>query len=84
MKKTDFDDKLKKLNKNVTLCRAKHAETEKKITDLTNKVAEILKKGCDFLLGRMYFTGNDGYQNFSFFASLLTSLMLDSNKTLSN
>ena len=84
MKKTDFDDKLKKINKNVTSCKAKHVETEKKITDLTNKVAEILKKGCDFLLGRMYFTGNDGYQNFPFFASLLTSLMLDSNKTLSN
>ena len=49
-----------------------------------NKVAKILKKGCNFLLGRMYFTGNDGYQNFIFFASLLTSLMLDSNKTLTN
>ena len=43
MRKTDSDDKLKKYKKNVTICRAKHAETEKKITDLTNKVAEILK-----------------------------------------
>ena len=34
------------------------------MTDLTNKVAQILENGYDFLLGRMYFTDNDGYQNF--------------------
>ena len=32
------------------------------------------------LLGRMYFTGNEGYQNFPVFASMLISLILDSNK----
>ena len=25
-----------------------------------NKVTQISEKGYDFLLGRMYFTGNDG------------------------
>ena len=42
VKKTDFDDKLKDLNKKCTSDKAKHIETEKKITYLTKKVA--LKK----------------------------------------
>ena len=37
--KTDVDDKLKNLNKNATSNKAKHVEAEKKLTDLTNKVA---------------------------------------------
>ena len=41
------------------------------------------KKGYDFLLGRMYFTGN-GYQNFLVFAPTLSSLILDSNKKVTN
>ena len=61
-----------------------HFETEKKFIDLTNKVAQILGKGYDLLLGRMYFTGDDGYQNFSGFAPLLSSLILDSNKRFTN
>ena len=28
------------------------------------KVAQISEKGYDFLLGRMYVTDEDGYQNF--------------------
>ena len=50
MKKTDLDDKLKSLNKEITSNKIKHVEAEKKITE----------KVYDFLLGRMYFTGNDG------------------------
>ena len=38
VKKTDFDDKVKNLNKKVTSNKTKHIEAEKKITDLTNKV----------------------------------------------
>ena len=64
MKKTDFDDKLKNLNEKVTSNKTKYIEAEKKITDLTNKVSEMAKKGCDFLLGKIYFAGNDSYQNF--------------------
>ena len=57
---------------------------EKKITDSTNKVAQVSKKGYDFLLGRMYFRSNDGYQNILVFAPTLNSLILDSNKKVTN
>ena len=45
------------------------------------------KKGCDFLLGRMYFTGNDGYQKFTVFmvfAPMPSSLILDINKKVTH
>ena len=52
-KKADFDDKLKtKINTKVTSNKTKHVEAEKKITDLTNKVATISEEGYDFLLGK--------------------------------
>ena len=59
-------------------------EAENKINDLTNKVAQISYKGYDFLLGRMYFAGNDGDQKFRVFTPVLTSLILDSNKKVTN
>ena len=52
---------MKNLNKKVTLNKTKHVGSEKILADLTNKVAQILEKGYDFLLGRMYFTGDNGY-----------------------
>ena len=58
VEKKDFDDKLKNLNKKATSNKTKHVETEKKLTDLRNKVAQIPKKGYDFLLGRIYFIGD--------------------------
>ena len=62
---TDFDDKLKDLNKKLSSNnKIKHVETKKEPTDLTNKVAKILDRGYRFLLGRIYFTGDDGYRNF--------------------
>ena len=61
-----------------------HVEAEKKITYLTNIVAQMSEKGYDSLLGRMYFTGNDGYQNFLVFAPMLSSLTLDSIKKITN
>ena len=79
-KKTDFDNKLKNLNKKFALNKTKPAEAEKKITDLTNKVAQILEKGYDFLLGTMHFTGNHVCQNFLIFAQMLSYLTLHSNK----
>ena len=83
-KKTDFEDKLNNSNKKVTSNKTKHIKAEKKLTDLRNKVAQISEKGFDFLLGRMYFTGNDGYQNFFSFAAMLSLLILDSNKKVTN
>ena len=38
------------------------------------------EKGNGFLLGRIYFTVGDGYQNFLVFSPMLSSLILDSNK----
>ena len=32
------------------------------------------------MLGRIYMTGDDGYQNFSVFTPMLNSLILDGNK----
>ena len=54
------------------------------MTDLTNKVAQILENGYDFLLGRMYFTDNDGYQNFLVLDPMFSSLILDSSKKVNN
>ena len=59
--------------------KTKHVEPEKKITDLTNKVAQISEKGYHFLLSRMYFTVNEGYQNFLVFSPMLISTILVSN-----
>ena len=81
--KTDFD-KLININRKITSNKTKHVEAEKKITYLTNKVAHISEKGYDILLGRMYFTGNDGYQNFLVFAPMLSSLILNSNRKVTN
>ena len=55
-----------------------------KLTDLANKVAQISEKRYDFLLGMMYFTGDDGYQNLLVFAPMLSLLILDSNKKVTN
>ena len=64
VEKTDFDDKLKSLNKKFNWNKTKHVEAENRLTDLTNKVTQILEKGFDFLLGIMYFISENGYQNF--------------------
>ena len=58
--------------KKVTSNKTKHVEAEKEITDLTNKVVQISEKG------------HDGYQNFLVFAPMLSSLILDNNKEVTN
>ena len=50
-KRTDFDHKLKNLNKKVSSNKTKHIQAETKITDLTIKAVQISEKGHDFLLG---------------------------------
>ena len=59
-------------------------EAERKITGLENKVTQMSEKGYDFLLDRMYFTGNDGYQNFLVYAQVLSSLITDSIEKVIN
>ena len=39
--KSNIDKKLIKYNEKITSVKTKHVEAEKKITDLTNKVAQI-------------------------------------------
>ena len=72
--------KLVNINKKITSNKPKHIEADKKATDLTKKVAQISENRYDLLLGKMYFTGNDGYQNFLVFAPMLSCLILDSNR----
>ena len=59
-------------------------EAEKKLTDLANKVAQVSERGFNFLIDRMYFAGDNGYKNFKVFAPVLSSLILDSNKKVTN
>ena len=47
VEKRDFDDKLKKY-KQVTSNKIKHVETENKLIDLRNKVAQVSEKGMIF------------------------------------
>ena len=47
-------------------------------------MTQISEKGYDFLLGRMYFTGDDDYQNILVFGQMFSSLILDSNKKVTN
>ena len=84
VKKIDFDDNLKKLNKKVSSNKAKHVAAKKEITNLIKEIVQISEKGYDFLLDRMYFTENDGYQNSVGFGLILSSLILDGNKRFIN
>ena len=68
----------KKINKKVTSNQPKHVEAENKLTDLTAKISE---NRYEFLLGKIYFIDDYGYQNFLVFAPMLT---LDNNKEVTN
>ena len=57
-----------------------HIEADKKLTDLTQKVAQISEKGYDFLLGRIYLVGDNGNQNFLVFVPMLSSLTLNNER----
>ena len=45
VKRTDFDDKLKKLNKNITSIKTKHVLAENELNKLSKKVEAISTKG---------------------------------------
>ena len=45
VKKTDFDNKLKKLNKNVASNKIKHVLVENELNELSRKVKAISAKG---------------------------------------
>ena len=56
MNKTDFDDKLTSFNRKFTSNKIKYLEVQKKLDSL-------ITKDYSFLLGRIYCTSNDGFQN---------------------
>ena len=78
--KSNSDKKLININEKTSSKKTKHKETDKKLTDLTKKLHKFKKMWYDFLLGRKYFTGDDGYQRFLDFVSTLSSLILNSKK----
>ena len=84
LKNAHFDDKLKRLNTKLTENKTKNLENEKKLTNLTNKVAYISEKGYDCLFGGIYFPDNQSYQSFLVFPPMLNLLIFDSNKKGNN
>ena len=72
------------VNKKITSNKVKPIEADKKLTDLRYKVIKASKKGYDIFLGRMYLTGDDGYQDFLVLAPMLSFLILDSNRKVTN
>ena len=49
IKETDFDQKIKNINKEITSNKTKYVRVEKKLTELTNKVAKISENWYEFL-----------------------------------
>ena len=70
---TDFDNKLISFNKKVTSNETKYLEVQKKLNSLTAKY-------YNFLLGRIYFTSNDGSQNTFVYQPMLDTLELEKGK----
>ena len=73
----DFYEKLKSIDKIVTSNKSKHILVENELNELSEKVKLLSTKRYNFLLGRMYFTGDDGYHFSSAFAPILISLICD-------
>ena len=60
--KTSFDEKLRTTNNKVnTSNQTKHLEDEMKLIDLSKRLSQIPIKEFGFLVDRMYFISNDGY-----------------------
>ena len=71
--KTDFDNKLTRLNKRITSNKAKHLEVQKKLNSLITKY-------YNFFLARICFACNDGSQNAFSYQSRLDALELKNGK----
>ena len=70
--KTDLDNKLTTFNRKITSNETKHLEVQKKLN-------RLITKDYNFLLGKIYFTSNDGSQ--STFVYQPTLDMLELKKT---
>ena len=67
--KIDFDNKLTKFNRKITLNKTRCLEVQKKLNSL-------LTKDCNFFLSRIYFTSNSKSQNTFFYEQTLDTLEL--------
>ena len=68
--KTEFVNKLTSFNKRITSNKTKHLEVEKKLESL-------ITKNYNFLLGRIYFISNDGFQNMFVYQPTMLELKID-------
>ena len=86
VEKKSFYEKITNINKKITLNKRKHLEIENKLylNWSIEKALQISKSGYNFLLVRMYFTGNYSHQNVLFFIVMLNSLKLDNTKKVTN
>ena len=71
--KTDFDNKLTRFDRKITLHQTEHLEIQKKLNSLITKY-------YIFFLGRIYFTSNDGSQNTFVYQPTLDMLELKKGK----
>ena len=71
--KTDFDNKLTSFNKRIASNKTKHLEAQKRLNSL-------ITKEYNFILGRIYFTSNDGSQNTFVYQQTLDTLELRKDK----
>ena len=60
MKRTNFNRKLKNINKKVTLSKTKHVEVENKLNELSSEIKLLPTKGY---IGKIYFTSSFGFEN---------------------
>ena len=73
MNKTDFDNKLIRINREITSNKTKHLEVQKKVNSW-------LTKDYNFFLGRTYFKNNDRCQNMIVYQPTLDILELKNGK----
>ena len=76
VKKVDFDDKIKNVNKKVTSNKAKHVLVQNELNELSKKVKLLSTKDYSSFLSRIYFASNDGSQNKFVYQPTLDTLEL--------
>ena len=72
-----LDVKLQNTNKNVTSEKVKDLEIGSKLNNLSKKASQISITGYIYLLVRIYFTDDGGYQEILVFAPMLNPIKLD-------
>ena len=73
VKKTDFDDKLKNLNKKVTSNKSQHLLVENEFKKLQDKIEKLQTFDSSLFIGQSYFF-NDGAQLYLIFQPLYYTL----------